>query len=255
MKHRILVFPVVTGALLFASGCATKTFVREEVQKSGAKLEQRVGQEVGRIGSDLEQEKTRLTGVANRAEEARSAATEATRRADHASGLAGEASVKADDAAGRAGQALTRAAEAHTGAGQALAKADETASRLSRLWANRNKRLLGDTVIVVFGFDKWQLDDRTETALLDVVRQLLDNPNLVVDVEGYTDSAGPSSYNVTLSQRRAEAVRRFLVEKGIEVHRVQSIGLGDIRPIADNRTTRGRDQNRRVAVKLFAPGD
>ncbi len=255
MRHRIAVFPAVAGALLLTTGCATKTFVREEVQKSEAKLQERVGQEVGRLGGDLDQEKTRLTGVATRAEDARSAASEATRRADQASGLAGQASTKADEAAARAGQATTRADEAHATAGQALGKADETSSRLGRFLANRNKRSLSDTVTVVFAFDKWQLDDRAQTALLDVVKQLQDNPNLFVDLEGYTDNVGPETYNAQLSQRRAEAVRRFLVEKGIDLHRVQSIGLGDIQPIADNRTKQGRDQNRRVAVKLFVPGD
>ena len=75
----------------------------------------------------------------------------------------------------------------------------------------------------------------------------------MVELEGYTDSVGDGSYNVQLSQRRAEAVRRFLVEKGVEIHRIHSIGLGDIKPSADNGTPKGREQNRRVMVRTFAP--
>jgi outer membrane protein OmpA-like peptidoglycan-associated protein len=76
---------------------------------------------------------------------------------------------------------------------------------------------------------------------------------LVVDLEGYTDSTGDAAYNVQLSQRRVEAVRRFLAEKGVEIHRLSSIGLGEARPVANNQTRAGRDQNRRVAIRLFGP--
>lgn len=255
MTHRLVVGSALVGAALVASGCATKSFVREEVQKSQTQVEQKLDQQVGRLEGDLSQEKTRVGGIAGQLTEARGVADEATRRADRATGLAGEAAGKADAAAGQAGQAGATADRAAGVAGQALAKADETDARLTRLWLNRNKRTAGDTVVVLFGFDKWQLDDRAQTALLDVAKQLQDNPSLVVDLEGYTDSMGPQPYNVQLSQRRAEAVRRFLVEKGIDLHRIQWIGLADIRPVADNKTKQGRDQNRRVAVKLFVLAD
>jgi OOP family OmpA-OmpF porin len=88
-----------------------------------------------------------------------------------------------------------------------------------------------------------------------VAKQLEENPNLVVELEGYTDSQGASDYNVQLSQRRSETVRRFLVDKGVELHRIHSIGLGDVRPSADNNTPKGREQNRRVMVKIFAPAE
>ena len=78
---------------------------------------------------------------------------------------------------------------------------------------------------------------------------------LVVELEGYTDNVGAMPYNVQLSQRRSEAVRRFLVEKGIEMHRIHSIGMGDIKPTADNTTAKGREQNRRVMVRFFAPAE
>jgi outer membrane protein OmpA-like peptidoglycan-associated protein len=110
-------------------------------------------------------------------------------------------------------------------------------------------------VSIVFGLNKWELNDRGQTALLDVVKQLEENPNMVVVLEGYTDNLGPGHYNLQLSQRRADAVLRFLVEKGVELNRIQVIGLGSIRPVADNRTKQGREQNRRVVLKLFGPAD
>ena len=78
---------------------------------------------------------------------------------------------------------------------------------------------------------------------------------LVVDLEGYTDNVGDPTHNIQLSQRRSEAVRRFLVEKGVEMNRIHSIGLGDIKPSADNTTPKGREQNRRVMVRFFAPSE
>lgn len=255
MKQRLVVVPVVLVAALLVTGCATKKSVREELDKTETALGQKIGLEVARLESELGREKTELSGVATRVTETRSVADEATRKADQAASVAEQASSKADDAATKAAQAVSKAAEATGVAGQALAKVGEVDNRLSRLATIRNKRALADTVVVLFAFDKWQIDDRTQTALLEVVKQLQTNPGLVVDLEGYTDNVGPPPYNMGLSQRRAESVRRFLVEKGVELNRIQSIGLGDSRPVADNKTKQGRDQNRRVAVKLFAPAE
>ena len=71
--------------------------------------------------------------------------------------------------------------------------------------------------------------------------------NTVVTVEGHTDSSGSDAYNKTLSQRRADAVRDVLVQRmGIEADRVTAVGYGEERPIADNESVAGREQNRRV---------
>lgn len=232
---RVVLIGLTASSLLM--GCATKKFVREEVSKSEAKL----GQEVGRVDGDLAQEKTRVSGLAVQVTETRSVAEDAARRTVEARGLADQALGRAGDAADRAGQAQTRA--------------DQTDQRLTRLWSNRHRLQPGEVIVVSFGFDRWALDDRGETALLEVVQQLKENPNRVVLLEGYTDSVGREPYNIQLSQRRAEAVRRFLVAKGVDVHRIHSIGLGDLRPVADNNTKQGRDQNRRVAVRLLDPVD
>jgi outer membrane protein OmpA-like peptidoglycan-associated protein len=236
---------------LVAAGCATKGFVREEVGKSEAKL----GADVGRVEGALTEEKTRTTQLSDQLGQTRVAVQEADGRAVEATNLARTAQGRADEAGGKATQAQTRADEAHANAGQALTKADETSTRLTRLWSNRNKRVPGDTVSILFRFDRSDLDDKSQTALLELARQLQENPNLVVELEGYTDSQGAAPYNVQLSQRRAESVRRFLVEKGVELHRINSIGLGDIRPAADNGNSKGREQNRRVMVRTFAPAE
>jgi outer membrane protein OmpA-like peptidoglycan-associated protein len=249
---RIRSLAILVAALsLMTVGCATKKFVREEVSKSEAKL----GADVGRVEGSLTEEKARTTAINDQLGQTKIAVQQADTRAGEAADLARTAQGRADEGVTKATQAQTRADEAHAAAGQAMAKADETSARLTRLWTNRNKRVPGDTVAILFRFDKWELDDRGQTALLDVAKQLQDNPNLVVEPEGFTDSVGAMPYNAQLSQRRSEAVRRFLVEKGIEMHRIHSIGLGDIKPSADNSTAKGREQNRRVMVRFFAPAE
>jgi outer membrane protein OmpA-like peptidoglycan-associated protein len=84
---------------------------------------------------------------------------------------------------------------------------------------------------------------------LDLVYDALSEPsdrNIVV--EGYTDSQGSDEYNRALSQRRANAVRDYLVGKGYPSSRVQARGMGEGRPIADNATAEGRANNRRVEI-------
>jgi outer membrane protein OmpA-like peptidoglycan-associated protein len=242
---------VVASLSLVTVGCATKKFVREEVSKSEAKL----GADVGRVDASLTEEKARTTALNDELGQTKTAVQRADQNATEATTLAKTAQGRADEGVAKATQAQTRADEAHAAAGQAMAKADETSTRLTRLWSNRNKRVPGDTVAILFRFDKSELDDRGQTALLDVAKQLQENPNLSVELEGYTDNVGNLPYNVQLSQRRSEAVRRFLVEKGVEMNRINSIGLGDIKPSADNTTPKGREQNRRVMVRFYAPAE
>ena len=249
MVRRMLIGGLV-GALL-VTGCATKKFVQEEIGKS----QEKVGSDVGRVDRLVSEEKARIDGLQKGLEETRIATDEAARKAAEATAVVGQAASKADEANAKAVEAAGRADAAAATARDALAKATETDQRLTKLWATRDKRTLADTQVVLFAFDKWVLDDAAQTTLLALVKQLQDQPHLSVELEGYTDSTGASPYNIQLSQRRAEAVRRFLVEQGIELPRIHNIGLGDIRPVADNKTRQGRDQNRRVAIRVYAPAE
>ena len=250
MVRRMVISGLLGGTLL-VTGCATKKFVQEEVAKS----QEKVGSDVGRVDSSLAVEKGRVEGLQKELGETRAATEAAAGKASAAATAAGEASSKADEASSKAADAAARANAADATAKEALGKATDTDQRLTKLWASRDKRTLTETLAVQFDFDKWVLNDGAQTRLLELVKELGEQPQLSVELEGYTDSIGGSAYNIGLSQRRAEAVRRFLVEKGIELPRIHSIGLGDIRPLADNKTKQGRDQNRRVSIRVYAPAE
>jgi len=127
-------------------------------------------------------------------------------------------------------------------------RADGVDERLTRLWSSRHKRQDVESMDVTFGFDRWELDDGAQTTLLGFIKELQANPNLTVDLTGYTDPTGGVPYNIGLSQRRVEAVRRFLVSKGVALPRIQAIGLG---VLDDGALTDA--QKRRVTVRLMTP--
>jgi outer membrane protein OmpA-like peptidoglycan-associated protein len=72
-----------------------------------------------------------------------------------------------------------------------------------------------------------------------------------VEIQGFTDSIGNEHYNLELSERRAESVLRYLVGKNVPLYRISIVGLGKANPIADNKTPKGRDQNRRVEIRVL----
>lgn len=90
----------------------------------------------------------------------------------------------------------------------------------------------------------------------DNLRQLAQSlqryPGTEVLIVGHTDNVGTDSYNMTLSQRRADSAKSYLVSMGIPADRIRTAGRGEVEPIASNETEAGRQQNRRVEVAIFA---
>ena len=82
--------------------------------------------------------------------------------------------------------------------------------------------------------------------LTEVAEVLKARPEIKLRVEGHTDSRGSMRRNMKLSQERAESVKTFLVGKGVEPERMEARGFGPAQPIDDNRTSRGRENNRRT---------
>ncbi|MHB8138869.1 MAG: OmpA family protein [Smithellaceae bacterium] len=103
------------------------------------------------------------------------------------------------------------------------------------------------TLDVKFDFDKSVIKKGYYGDIDNLVSVMKQYPELAVALEGHTDWIGSDAYNKSLSQRRADAVKLYMVEKGgIDPNRLKAIGYGEERPIADNKTDAGRAQNRRT---------
>ena len=104
---------------------------------------------------------------------------------------------------------------------------------------------------VNFDFDKAEIRPDAAVILDEVISILSGKSDVQVRVEGHTDATGPEAYNQGLSERRADSVRKFLMEKGIEEARLTSVGFGESNPIATNDTREGRALNRRVELQVL----
>jgi len=101
-----------------------------------------------------------------------------------------------------------------------------------------------------FDFDKSVLKPEGKAKLDDLVGKVKGINLEVVIAVGHTDSIGTDAYNQKLSVRRSEAVKAYLVSKGIEKNRVYTEGKGEKQPVADNKTKEGRGKNRRVEIEV-----
>ncbi|MEO7057830.1 MAG: outer membrane protein OmpA [Caldimonas sp.] len=101
-----------------------------------------------------------------------------------------------------------------------------------------------------FDFDKSVLKPEGRAKLDDLVSKMAGLNLEVIIAVGHTDSIGSDAYNQRLSIRRSEAVKAYLVSKGVEKNRVYTEGKGEKQPVADNKTAEGRAKNRRVEIEV-----
>jgi outer membrane protein OmpA-like peptidoglycan-associated protein len=106
---------------------------------------------------------------------------------------------------------------------------------------------------VLFDFNKYTLKPEARERLARVSGIVLAYPDLKLQIEGYTDAIGSDEYNQTLSEKRAEAVRDYLISSGVSMNNVAAQGMGKADPVADNSTAAGRKLNRRV--EMIVSGD
>jgi outer membrane protein OmpA-like peptidoglycan-associated protein len=108
---------------------------------------------------------------------------------------------------------------------------------------------------VQFEYNSATLKEISYSLLDEVVQILTMEPQIKkVQIEGYTDSTGDEGHNRRLSKQRADSVRDYIVDQGIEKSRLTTKGLGPDSPVADNGTKEGRAENRRVEFKILEQG-
>jgi len=104
-----------------------------------------------------------------------------------------------------------------------------------------------------FAVDKADLSPEAQARLDAFVERLkAENKNVYVEVQGHTDATGAKDYNYRLGEERAEAVRRYLNQKGVALNRMSAISYGPDAPVAPNDNRDGRQQNRRVVLIVLS---
>jgi OOP family OmpA-OmpF porin len=108
------------------------------------------------------------------------------------------------------------------------------------------------TLNVKFDTSKADIKGQYEAELQKFADILKENPKATAVIEGHTDNVGDADMNLKLSQRRADSVRGFLIDKlGVAAERLSAQGFGLTKPIASNKTTDGKSKNRRIDAKIF----
>jgi outer membrane protein OmpA-like peptidoglycan-associated protein len=221
MKNRFAVVTALIALIVLTStACATKKYARNRINERVAPLEARTG--------ELE-------------ETSRRNSQEISRLGESVTEVRGSV----DRAQTQADAALARAQEADTRAGT-------VEQNINDLRTNLDKYAVQNTATVNFNFDSYQLTPEAQQALDQLAMQIKDRNHFVLEIQGYADAIGSDSYNNQLTQRRADAVRRYLAEHhNIPLFRMHILGFGELRAVADNTTREGRAQNRRVEIRLM----
>lgn len=141
--------------------------------------------------------------------------------------------------------------------GQISQTAQDALNRATEAGKLAEGKFLYETVLtddkVKFGFARKELSKEAKAALDEFANKIAtDNQGVYVEIQGYTDNVGSKTYNESLAEKRAEAVRLYLnQEHKFPLHRINVISYGEAAPIANNKTREGRAQNRRVALVVL----
>ena len=222
------------SGVLIVSGCATKKYVRQQVQTVQPAIQE--AQNASKENAE------RIDTIDKRAQQGVSAAQVADQKAS-------QAEQDAQTAQNAAQSADRKADTANQGVQQADNRINTLESRVSAINDNYTQ---SETQTVTFRPNASSLTSEAKSTLDRIANDLSgQRAGYVLEVQGYTDATGPEQYNIGLSQRRAEAVERYLVSKDLPLFRINIVGLGKENPIADNKTSNGRAQNRRVEVRVL----
>jgi len=194
------------------------------------------GKDIEGLSTDLSRTKERVTDADAKAVAAGQSAQRAGERADNAQ--------RSADGAQRSAEGAERTAQ------RGLQRADVIEKNMEAM----NKFQMAKTVTVLFPLNQAKLNDDAKAELDEIAKMTDGKDRFVIEVQGFTDKTGSALANEQLSQARAAAVSRYLVnEHKVPVRSVTTLGSGYALPVADDKTREGRKQNRRVEVRLFVP--
>lgn len=162
------------------------------------------------------------------------------------------ARVEAEAAAARARAEAEARARAEA---EARARAGAEGRARAEMEARVNAARMAFSQAIYYDFDKSDLKPEARTALDAKVPLLLANPNARIRIAGHTDERGSDAYNIALGQRRAAAAKRYLVDQGIAVHRIETVSFGEDRPAAMGSMEAAWAQNRRSEFEIIVGGE
>ncbi len=137
-------------------------------------------------------------------------------------------------------------------------KMDKAAEELQSDLEGATVQRVGEGVLITFNeglqfkVASYSIQSDSNENISDLSRILAKYPDTDILIEGHTDSDGEEEMNQNLSVQRAAAVQSALIEKGIPITRISTIGYGETQPVADNSTASGKQQNRRVEIAIYA---
>jgi outer membrane protein OmpA-like peptidoglycan-associated protein len=234
ITRRALSILLLAFALTFVCACATKKYVQQQVGTTKTEL-----------STKIDEEASRRADLGNQLQELSSLNKRNTARIEEVNTNLGTAVKSLDPKIEDAKRTGTEARETAT---TALTASKEN----SAAFTNRNNYQPIETRDVLFKFGSAKLDDEGKQALDLVAKSVLGDKNLVLELQGYTDSVGDPEYNVQISNKRVDTVVRYLVGTAkVELHRIHALGLGEANPVDDNKTRAGRAKNRRVTVSVL----
>jgi len=233
-KSNVLALGGAVLLTLGTTGCiATRQYVRTQAVAPLQANINTVDKKVDKVDTKTNELDQRISDVDRHAEQGYSDATAKAQAAD-------QHAEKADQSA--------------QGAQQTADKGVNMATQAEQQIDNIDNYQPVKTENVLFGFNRFNLSDDAQQQLQGLTQTLGSMKHYVIEVEGFTDATGPKQYNLELSQRRADAVVRYLTaDQHVPLVKIHVIGLGDDEPAADNHTRDGRKQNRRVQIRVMAP--
>jgi len=223
----LFLVPVAAIAVGGSTACATKKFVRTSVGQ--------VNDKVDSLGRSVEETQERTRQNEGKIAEVDQKAAAADQKAVAAQGSADRANTAAQQAANTANTAVQHA--------DAIEKA--------------SKRLVYEVVLSEdqggFKFGKKDLPDEAKAKIDEMIQKIKADPKgAYFEIAGYTDSIGSKEYNEKLGLERAESVMRYLYEQHqIPLFKMNVISYGEANPVAENNTKAGREQNRRVVIRVL----